>query len=155
VTFGNRAQSSETSRRTLSLSRFDQLVVRESSPIKFLVRICSRGLFPDDRSNAGSQKFDRPQHLLVRERRDTHLERNSRKASQDVVHVQDLLRDRFRIADQQGARGSPQSVKLCPSRWWPAAFFADLRERVGISRVEIVCSSLCGVSKKADCEVRQ
>src|ERR1700693_5080063 len=120
-------------------------------PIKFLVRIRNRGLFPDDRSNAGPKKFDRPQHLLVRERRDTHLESNSRQASQNFVHVQDLLRDRFSIADQQGARGSPQSVKLCSSRWWPAAFFAALRERVSISGVEIVCSLLCGVSKKADC----
>ena len=65
--------------------------------------------------------------------------------------VQDLLRDRFSIADQQGARGSRQSVKLCPGRWWPAAFFADLRERVDISGVEIVRSSLSSVSKKADC----
>src|ERR1700682_5622225 len=76
---------------------------------------------------------------------------NSIKPPQNFVHVQYLLRDRFSIADQQGAGGSPQSVKLSPSRRWPAAFFADLRERVGISGVEIVCSSLFGFSKKTDC----
>jgi len=79
------------------------------------------------------------------------LEGNSRKASDDFVHVQYLLRDGFSIPNQQRACGSSQSVKLCPSRWGPATFFADLCERVGISRIEIVCSSLCGVSKKADC----
>src|SRR6267143_4056688 len=113
-------------------------------------RYC-HAFFPDIWSNPGSQKFDRPQHLLLRESRDTHLESNSRKASQNFVHVQYLLRDRFSIADQQGAGGSAQSVKLCPSRRWPAAFFADLRERVRISWIEVVCSLLCGVPKKADC----
>jgi hypothetical protein len=87
----------------------------------------------------------------VRESRDTHLERNSRKASQNLAHVQYLLRDRFSIAYQQGAGGSSQSVKLCPSRRRPATFFADLCKCVRISGVEIVCSSLSGVSKKADC----
>jgi hypothetical protein len=86
----------------------------------------------------------------VRESRDTHLERDSRKASQNFAHVQYLLRDRFSIAYQQRARGSSQSVKLRPSRRWPATFFADLRERVSISWVEVVCSVLRGVSEKAD-----
>jgi len=119
--------------------------------ISTCMRRDSRELVSHYRSHTGSQKFDRPQHRLVRERRDTHLESNSRKASQNFVHVKYLLHNRFSIADQQGARGSAQSVKLCPSRRWPAAFLADLRERVGISGVEIVCSSLCGVSQKADC----
>ena len=47
--------------------------------------------------------------------------------------------------------GPSQSVKLCPSRRWPAAFLADLREGVRISWIEIVCSVLCGIAKKADC----
>ena len=79
------------------------------------------------------------------------MERNSRKASQNFAHVNYFLRDGFSIAYQQGAGGSPQGVKLCPSRRWPVAFFAELRERVGISWIEIVRSLLCGVPKKADC----
>lgn len=67
----------------------------------------------------------------MRERRDTHLEGNSRKASEDFVHVQYLLRDGLSIANQQRACGSSQSIKLCPSRWGPATFFPDLCERVG------------------------
>jgi hypothetical protein len=40
---------------------------------------------------------------------------------------------------------------LRPSRWGPATFFANLRERVRISWIEIIRSLLCGVPKKADC----
>src|SRR4029077_5058139 len=86
-------------------------------------------LFPDDWSGAGSQKFDRPEHLMVRERGDTHLECNSRKASENFVHVEYLLRDRFSIAYQQRACGPSQSVKWRPSRRWPATFFADFLYR--------------------------
>lgn len=32
-----------------------------------------------------------------------------------------------------------------------AAFFADLRECVRISWIEIICSLLCGIPEKADC----
>ena len=45
----------------------------------------------------------RPQHDFVRESRDTHLERNSRKPFHNFAHVQYLLRDRISIAYQQGA----------------------------------------------------
>jgi len=36
-------------------------------------------LFPDTRSNAASQEFDRAQHLLVGKGRDTHLKGDSRR----------------------------------------------------------------------------
>ena len=55
-----------------------------------------------------------PHHLLMREGRDTHLERDPRKASKDVIHVQYLLGDRLGVADQQRTGWSAQSVKLRP-----------------------------------------
>jgi hypothetical protein len=44
------------------------------------------------------------------------LEGNSRKASENFVHVQYLLGDGFGILDQQRAGGASQTVKLCPIR---------------------------------------
>jgi hypothetical protein len=87
----------------------------------------------------------------VRERRHTHLESNTGKATEDFTHVQYLLCDRFGVSDQQRTWGSSQSVKLCPRSRGPAAFFTDLSERVGISWIESVCSFLRSVSQKADC----
>src|ERR1700721_672660 len=87
----------------------------------------------------------------MRQRRDPHLESNARKAAEGIVYIKYLLRNRFGVANQQRTRGSAQSVKLRPGSWGPAAFFTDLGERVGISRVEIVCSLLGRVSQKADC----
>jgi hypothetical protein len=98
-----------------------------------------------------AEEFDRPQHLLVRQRRDAHLESDSRKTSESFVYIQYLLRNRFSIANQQRARGPAQSVKLCPSGRGPAAFLPDLCEGVSVSRIKIVCSLLRGVSQEADC----
>jgi len=83
-------------------------------------------LFPDTRSNAASQEFDRPQHLLVGKGRDTHLKGDSRKTSENFVHVKYLLRHLFSISDNQCTGGPAQSVKLRPSCGGPAAFLPDL-----------------------------
>ncbi len=56
-------------------------------------------LFPDTRSNAASQEFDRPQHLLVGKGRDTHLKGDSRKTSENLVHVKYPLRHLFSNRD--------------------------------------------------------
>ena len=60
----------------------------------------------DDGHDASSQNFDRSQHLPMRERRDAHLECNSRDAPEGIIHVQYFLRDRFGVADQQRTCGS-------------------------------------------------
>ena len=60
----------------------------------------SRELFTDDGRDAASQDFNGPQHLLVRERRDAHLEREARDAAEHFIHIHYFLGDRFRIADQ-------------------------------------------------------
>src|ERR1700733_2873891 len=87
----------------------------------------------------------------MRQRRDPHLESNARKAAEGFVYIKYLLRNRFGVANQQRTRGSAQSVKLRPSSWGPAAFFPDFGERVGISRVKIVCSLPGRVSQVVDC----
>jgi hypothetical protein len=87
----------------------------------------------------------------VRKRRDTHLEGDASEAAEDFIHIPYLLCDGFRIADEQRTRRASQSVKLCPRSRGPAAFFTDLRERVGISWIEIVRSFLGCVSQKTNC----
>src|SRR5579862_6872301 len=49
-------------------------------------RGCRSELFTDEGRDAGSQNLNRPQHLLVRERGDAHLERNASEAAKDFVH---------------------------------------------------------------------
>src|SRR5579864_4126103 len=83
--------------------------------------------------------------------RDAHLKSDSRKTSENFVHVKYLLRHLFSISDNQCPGGSAQSVKLRPSCGGPAALLPDLCERVSVSRIEIVCSLLRGVSQEADC----
>jgi len=56
-------------------------------------------LFPDTRSNVASQEFDRAQHLLVGKGRDTHLKGDSRKTSENLVHVKYPLRHLFSSRD--------------------------------------------------------
>ena len=107
-------------------------------------------LFTDDGRDAGSQDFDRSQHLLMRERRDAHLERDARDAAEGFVHVQYFLRDSFGVADQERTGGSAHGVELCPGSWGPAAFLADLGERVRVSGIKVVGRLLGGVSQEAD-----
>src|SRR5215471_6988415 len=90
------------------------------------------------------------QHLVMRERRNAHLESNARKTAENFVHVQYLLPDGFGVTDQEGASGSAESIKLCTRCRGPSAFFTDLSECVGISWIEIVCGLLCRISEKAD-----
>jgi hypothetical protein len=68
----------------------------------------SSELFTDDGSDAGTEKLDRPQHLLVRQRRDTHLKSNTSKTADDFIHIQDPLCDGFGIADEQRTCPSPK-----------------------------------------------
>jgi len=87
----------------------------------------------------------------VRKGRDAYLKGDSRKTSENFVHVEYLLRHLFSISDNQRPGGSAQSVKLWPSCGGPPAFFANFRKCVSIPWIEIVRSFLCGVSEKADC----
>jgi len=50
------------------------------------------------------------QHFFVWQRRNTHLERNAGDASKNFVHVKDLFRDRFSIADHQRVGRSARGV---------------------------------------------
>jgi hypothetical protein len=56
-------------------------------------------LFPDNRNRAFPEDFYGVQHFFVWQRRDTHLECDARNATKNFVHVKDLFRDRFCVAD--------------------------------------------------------
>lgn len=77
-------------------------------------------LLPDIRSNAASQEFDRPQHLLVGKGRHAHLRGDSRKTSENFVHVEYLLRHLFSISD------NPHTGGL-----WEALLRHELQQRCG------------------------
>ncbi len=72
------------------------------------------------------------------QRRDSHLKGQSRNAAENFIHIQDFFRNRFGIANQESPRGSAQCVKLRSGCWPPAAFFANLRERVCVSWEKVV-----------------
>ena len=74
-------------------------------------------LFPDTRSNAASQEFDRPQHLLVGKGRDTHLKGDSRKTSENLVHVKYPLRHLFSNRDPHAMNSdSPGESEIISTR---------------------------------------
>src|ERR1700683_209191 len=84
------------------------------------------------------------------ESRDSHLKGNAGDAAKCFVHVQYFLRDSLGIADQQRTRGSAHGVELRPGSRRPAALFADLGERVRISRIKVIRRLLCRVSQKTN-----
>src|SRR5258706_4716546 len=107
-------------------------------------------LLTDDGRDACSQYLDGSQHLLMRKRRDTHLERDASDAAEDFIHVEYFFSDSLGITNQQRPRGSAHCIELCSGRWRPAAFLADFGERVCVPGVKIVRGLLRGVSKEAD-----
>jgi hypothetical protein len=90
------------------------------------------------------------QHFVVWQRRDPHLECDARNAAKNFVHVKDLLRDRFSVADQQRAGRSALGVKLSACGAWPAAFLADFGKRVRITWKEYVRGFFRSVREEAD-----
>jgi len=93
-------------------------------------------LVPDDRCHGGAEDFYGVQHFWVRKRRDTHLECDAGDAAENFIHVKDLFRDRFSVADQQRAGRSAQGIELSACSGWPAAFLADFGKRVRIAWIE-------------------
>ena len=83
-------------------------------------------IVPDDRGHDGAEDLYGVQHFLVRKRRDTHLECDAGDATENFIHIKDLFRDGFSVADQQRAGRSAQGVELSACGGWPAAFLADL-----------------------------
>ena len=106
--------------------------------------------FAYDRCDAGAENLDGPQHLLVRERRDTHLEGDARDAAEHFVHVEDFLRNGLGIADEQSACGSADGVELRARGRRPAAFLADLGEGFRIAGIKVVGSLPGGFSQEAN-----
>src|SRR6266852_8180645 len=107
-------------------------------------------LVPDNRCHDGAQDLDGVQHFLVRKRRDPHLECDARNATENFIHVKDLFRDRFSVADQQRAGRSAQGVKLSACGGRPAAFLPDFGKGVRIAWKEYFCGFVRGVREKAD-----
>jgi len=68
--------------------------------------------FPDNRRRAFPEDFYGAQSFLVRERRDAHLECDARNATENFIHIKDLLRDRSSVSDQPRTGRSAQGVKL-------------------------------------------
>src|SRR5437016_14647132 len=56
-------------------------------------------LAPDDRRHLSAEDFYGVQHFFVWQRGDTHLECDARNATENFIHVKDLVRDRFSVAD--------------------------------------------------------
>jgi len=56
-------------------------------------------LVPNNRSYDGAEDFNGVQHFWVRKRRDTHWECDARDATQNIIHVKDLFRNSFGVAD--------------------------------------------------------
>src|SRR5258705_10830768 len=90
-------------------------------------------LVPDNWCHDGAEDLYGVQHFLVRKRRDTHLQRDAGDAAENFIHIKDLFRDRFSIADQQRAGRSAQGVELSACGSGPAAFLADFGKGVRIA----------------------
>ncbi len=107
-------------------------------------------LVPDDRCYGGAEDLYGMQHLLVWKRRDTHLECDAGDATENFIHIKDLLRDRFSIADQQCASGSALGVELSARGGWPATFLSNFGKGVRIARIEYFRGFVRGVTEKAN-----
>jgi hypothetical protein len=86
----------------------------------------------------------------MRKRRDTHLECDAGDAAENLIHIKDLFRDRFSVADQQRAGRSAQGVELSACGGWPASFLADFGKGVRIAWKEYFRGFFRGVREKAN-----
>jgi hypothetical protein len=84
------------------------------------------------------------QHFFVWQRRDTHLECDAGDAAENFIHVKNLFRDRFGVADQQRAGRSAQGVKQSACGGWPGRLrlycvipFFVLGKRRVVDRLEL------------------
>src|SRR6266478_8472929 len=107
-------------------------------------------LVPDNRCHGGAQDLYGVQHFLVRKGRDPHLECDAGDAAENFIHIKDLSRDRFSVADQQRAGRSAQGVELSACGGWPAAFLADFGKGVRIAWIEYFRGFVSGVREKAN-----
>src|SRR5271168_1072087 len=97
-----------------------------------LTRQRSGQLLAHQRGHLGAKDFDGAPHFFMRQRRDAHLEGDARQPSESLVHVKYFFCHSLRVADQEGALWATRGVELRASRWRPAAFLPDLRERVRV-----------------------
>src|SRR6266849_2562016 len=107
-------------------------------------------LAPDDRRHLSAEDFYGVQHFLVWQRGDTYLECDARNATENFIHVKDLFRDRFSVADQQRAGRSAQGVKLSACGGRPAAIPADFGKGVRIAWIEYFRGFVSGICEKAN-----
>jgi len=98
----------------------------------------------------GTEDFYGVQHFLMREGRDTHLEGHAGDAAKNCVHVRDLFRDGFSVADQQRAGRSAQGVELSACGGWLSTFLADFGKCVRIAWKEYVRGFFRSVREKAN-----
>ena len=78
------------------------------------------------------------------------MECDARNATENFIHVKDLFRDRFSVAEEQRAGRSAQGVKLSARGGWSAALLADFGKSVRIAWKEYFCGFVRGVREKAD-----
>jgi hypothetical protein len=97
-----------------------------------------------------AEDFYGVQHFFVWQRRDTHLECDARNATENFIHVKDLFRDRFGVADQQRAGGSADGVELGACGGRPAAFLANFGKGVRVTWKEYFCGFVRGVREKTN-----
>jgi hypothetical protein len=98
----------------------------------FSCRMSGGEFLANDRRDARPQDLDGAQHLVMRKGGDAHLERDARDAAENFIVVKYLFRNRVGVADEQRAGGPARGVELSSSGRRPAAFLADLGERVRI-----------------------
>src|SRR5580704_6293763 len=105
---------------------------------------------PYNGCDRGAEDLYGVQHFLVRKRRDAHLECDAGDTAENFIHVKDLFRDRFSVANQQRTGRSAQGVELSACGGWPAAFLSDFGKRVRIARKEYISGFFRGAREKSD-----
>src|SRR5260370_12620931 len=107
-------------------------------------------LVPENRGDGGAEGLNGVQHFLVRKGRNTHLECDAGDAAENFIHIKDLFRDRFSVADQQRAGRSALGVKFCTCGGGPAAVLADFGKGVRIAWKKYFRGFVSGVCQKAN-----
>src|ERR1700737_4784820 len=93
-------------------------------------------LVPDHRRRDLAEDLYGVHHFLVRKRRDTHLECDAGDATENFIHIKDLFRDRFSVADQQRAGRSALRVELSACGGGPGPSLSLFPEKWGHARKE-------------------
>jgi 2,5-diketo-D-gluconate reductase B len=114
----------------------------ESAALAFRFISAHQNRSPDSTPNKGhdfsAKKLYSSHSVAMRQRRNAHLNRQSRNASESFIKCEDFFGDSFRLTHEHGSCRAAQGIVVRTSHRPPAALPSNLSERLIIAREQLI-----------------